>query len=138
MQWRSSQVFVHRKRELKMAPLELKIATHFTRIATNMQEYYRQGAATLVVAFVSLVMITAFMFTTGFYVMMDAMKDISLELIFVFEMAAGMPFMYVQIIFVQFCLSLVWLEMKVSKMNEVLDAVCREEIRSAPYELGQY
>lgn len=68
----------------------------------------------------------------------QSMPDESFEVILMISLATVLPLFYVQIIIVQFCLTVNMICLKVDKVNEVLKALCDEEVANGNYELGCY
>lgn len=133
------KVFIHRNHDATLMPLHRRVSDHFNRItAYRSERFYRKATVVTFVAFFTVVTMNVLIFTSKIYFMIDALRELPLWQVFVFSAATVFPMMYVEVILVQFALSLYLMRMQTDVLTEVLEDVCREETKLAPYELGQY
>lgn len=132
------QVFIHRNRDVLLIPLNRRIADHFGCVTNNMKPFYRRLTIVMIVAFFTVVTMNVLMFTSKIYFLIDGLRGRPFWQIIVFSAATVFPMMYVEVILVQFGLSLYWMRMQTNMLGEIMERVCWEETKLAPHELGQY
>lgn len=131
------QIVFRRDHEVLLAPLKRRVLAHLRAIGIDMRRMGRRTGAVLVMSFVFVACGLTTMYAHGFVYLQRTLPQSEQCFLFLYSVATVMPSLYIELVFVQFCMTVAFQRIRIDEVNEVLSALCEYE-NDAAEELGHY
>lgn len=121
------QVFIRRKTKLRIAPLDRCIDAHMQELPIEWTSFHRKLSGYLWMSLVATLLIAGSAFGVELYICSVSTPPEFQYLVPFYAIASITPFLYAEVVTIQFCLNVVVIQFFTDQTNGVLQRLCDNE-----------